>query len=169
MIGYRAWFYYAEKKADAAMEVSLDKDQYNERDLVSLTIPLDNPYQLEQKTFERINGEISFQGKTFKYVKRKVIDGNLIILCISDTRKTDLKKGKTEYGSISNDFTGNSRNSSRPGLQKNFSSNDYIDHSYNNMASCQYADFTLMYSTYHVTRFTDPFMSLPGKPPQYRA
>ncbi|HXB29277.1 MAG TPA: hypothetical protein VNW49_05630, partial [Puia sp.] len=53
MIGYRAWFYYAEMKADAAMEARIDKDQYDDNDLITLQIPLYNPYQLEQKTFER--------------------------------------------------------------------------------------------------------------------
>ena len=65
MVGYRAWFYYAEQKADAAMESRLDKDQYNESELVALTIPLNNPYQIEQSGFERVNGEISFRGSTY--------------------------------------------------------------------------------------------------------
>jgi len=98
MIGYRAWFYYAERKADIAMETRLDKDQYDENDLISITVPLDNPYQLEQRTYQRIDGEINFQGKNFKYVKRKVSDGKLILLCIPDARKMVLKKAKAEYG-----------------------------------------------------------------------
>ena len=62
MIGYRVWFYYAEQKADMAMESRLDKDQYDENELISITVPLDNPYQLEQSNFERIDGEIQLPG-----------------------------------------------------------------------------------------------------------
>ncbi len=51
MIGYRALFYYAEKQADVSFEARLDKDLYEENDLVTLKIPLFNPYQVEQKTF----------------------------------------------------------------------------------------------------------------------
>ncbi len=169
MIGYRAWFYYAEKKADAVMEANLDNEQYNVNDLVALTIPLDNPYQLEQKTFERVNGEISYQGKTFKYVKRKVADGNLIILCIRDDHKMVLKKAKTEYGNIANDFTGNGKNSSRPGIQKNFNGNDYIEHQYANVPMWPFANYDLTYFSFNSDCFADPHISLPGKPPRFRA
>ncbi len=124
MIGYRAWFYYAEKKADAGMEARIDKDQYDDNDLVTVQIPLYNPYQLEQKTFERANGEVNINGKTFKYVKRKIYDGNLILLCIADNHKTVLKKAKSELGNGVNDLAGNNRGSR---LQKDFSGNDYIN------------------------------------------
>ncbi|MEJ0081624.1 MAG: hypothetical protein WDM78_11920 [Puia sp.] len=33
-------------------ESRLDKDQYDVNDLISINVPLDNPYQLEQKTFQ---------------------------------------------------------------------------------------------------------------------
>src|SRR5664279_622544 len=96
MVGYRAWFYYAERKADAAMESRLDKDQYDESELISLSIPLNNPYQNEQSGFERIIGEINFRGNTYKLVKRRITDGILVLLCLPDTRKMVLKKAGTE-------------------------------------------------------------------------
>ena len=120
MVGYRAWFYYAEQKADAAMESRLDKEQYEENELVSLTVPLYNPYQTEQTSFERVNGEISFEGKTYKFVKRRISDGNLVLLCIPDVRKMVLKKAKSEYGNAMNNLTANSKNTSRSGYTKNF-------------------------------------------------
>ena len=107
------------------MEALLDKDQYDTNDLISITVPLNNPYQLEQTNFQRIDGEINFQGKNFKYVKRKVSDGKLILLCIPDARKMVLKKGKAEYGNNVNDLNGSSKSSSHSGTQKNFNGNDY--------------------------------------------
>ena len=100
------------------MESRLDKDQYDVNELISITVPLDNPYQLEQRNFQRVDGEINFQGKNFKYVKRKVSDGKLILLCIPDARKMVLKKGKAEYGNAANDINGNSKGSSRPAHKK---------------------------------------------------
>jgi cbb3-type cytochrome oxidase subunit 3 len=58
VIGYRAWFYYAEKKSDRQLEAQLDKNQYNEADLVVLKVPLNIPYQLDESQFERVDGEI---------------------------------------------------------------------------------------------------------------
>jgi len=168
MIGYRAWFYYAEKQADATMESRLDKDQYDENELVSLTIPLDNPYQLEQKTFERVNGEINLQGKTFKYVKRKVSGGNLVLLCIPDNPKMILTKAKTDFGNIAGDLTGSSKSSSRSGLQKIFNGSDYEAHEYNFQIS-RVANSAPAQNSFSLISFSDPHIASPGKPPQYRA
>jgi len=166
MVGYRAWFYYAEKKADAAMEARLNQDQYDENDLIALTVPLNNPYQLEQKSFQRVDGEISFEGKTFKYVKRKVSNGNLILLCIPDARKMVLKKAKTDFSNTSGDVTGNGKSSSRNNTQKNFNGNDYItDNCLTNVPTLP--DFqTSRLNRVSQTKLATPYLATPGKPPQ---
>jgi cbb3-type cytochrome oxidase subunit 3 len=166
MIGYRAWFYYAERKADMAMEARLDKDQYNENDLISITVPLDNPYQLEQRNFQRIDGEISFQGKNFKYVKRKVSDGQLILLCIPDARKMVLKKAKAEYGNAANDFNGNSKGSSRSGTQKSFCGSDYTSDTFQLVTSIFPYFHTSILSESVNSKLASAQVPAPGKPPQ---
>ena len=165
MIGYRVWFYYAEQKADLAMESRLDKDQYDVNDLISITVPLDNPYQLEQRTFQRIDGECNFQGKNFKYVKRKVSDGKLILLCIPDDRKMVLKKGKAEYGNAANDLTGNNKDS-RSGTQKNFSSNDYTLETFQLCTSILPYFHTSILNGFVDSRLASVQVPAPGKPPK---
>jgi hypothetical protein len=168
MIGYRAWFYYAEKKADASMEARLDKDQYDENELVSVTIPLYNPYQLDQNSFERVNGEFNYQGKTFKFVKRRIVDGKLVLLCIPDTHKTILKKARTEFGNLTNDLAGNGRNGSRSSLQKNFSGSDYTIHNYHFQITA-FSVSSLIPVGFMNADLPYTFISSPGKPPQFRA
>ena len=166
IIGYRVWFYYAEQKADMAMESRLDKDQYDVNDLISITVPLDNPYQLEQRNFQRIDGEFNFQGKNFKYVKRKVSDGNLILLCIPDARKMVLKKAKAEYGNAANDLNGNSKGSSRSGTQKSFSGNDYTSETFQLSTSIlPYFHTSILVSVVNA-KLVSQFIPSPGKPPQ---
>lgn len=168
MIGYRAWFYYAEQRSDAAIEGRLDKNQYKETDLVSLTIPLNNPYQIDQKTFERVNGEINLLGKTFKYVKRKVADGNLVLLCIPDDHKMILKSAKTDFGKLVADIPNNSKGSSRTGLQKIFNGSDYTFQCTNEkMYKCK--NQKPVYAGFKLANFSDPHITSPGKPPQFRA
>jgi hypothetical protein len=166
IIGYRVWFYYAEQKADMAMESRLDKDQYDVNDLISITVPLDNPYQLEQRNFQRIDGEVNFQGKNFKYVKRKVSDGKLILLCIPDARKMFLKKGKAEYGNAANDLNGNSKSSSRSGTQKNFSGNDYISQTFQLGTLILPYSHTLILNESVNSKLASAQVPAPGKPPQ---
>ncbi len=168
MIGYRALFYYAEKQADASLEARLDKDLYEENDLVTLKIPLFNPYQVEQKTFERFNGEININGKIFKYVKRKVSDGNLILLCIADDHKNVLKKAKSEYENASNDLAPNSKNSGRPGIQKNINSGDYI-YEYESVEVCKCESSIRNHAVFNIISIREPFIAAPGKPPEFKA
>lgn len=168
MVGYRAWFYYAEMEADIAMQARLDKNQYDENKLVSLTIPLDNPYQLEQKSFERVSGEISFQGKIFKYVKRRVYDGKLVVLCIPDDHRMMLSNAKSGYGNLINGLTNTSKGSSHGGFQKNIHGSDYINQ-WVNGKTCKMENEKLNYHILRSTRFTEPNIATPGKPPQTQA
>jgi hypothetical protein len=166
MIGYRVWFYYAEQQADKVMESRLDKDQYDESELISITVPLDNPYQLEQRNFQRVDGEFSFEGRNFKYVKRKVSDGKLILLCIPDARKTVLKKAKSDYGNNVNDLTGNTKSSSRSGTQKSFSGNDYTSDTFQlNISILAYFHTSTPNSSVD-SNLASAHVSAPGKPPQ---
>jgi hypothetical protein len=165
MAGYRAWFYYAESKSDAAIESRLDNNQYDQNELVSITIPLDNPYQLEQKNFERVQGEFSFQGNTYKYVKRRISNNNLIILCIPDAHKTILKKAGSAFGNATNDFTGNGKGSSRSGTQKSFNGPDFISQC-TNVQMCRCADATAQKHDFSIGYIPKVYLSIPGKPPK---
>jgi len=148
------------------MESRLDKDQYDVNELISITVPLDNPYQLEQRNFQRVDGEINFQGKNFKYVKRKVSDGKLILLCIPDARKMVLKKGKAEYGNAANDLNGNSKSSSRSGTQKSFSGNDYTSETFQlSTSSLPVFQSSTLVSVVNA-KLVSQFIPFPGKPPQ---
>ncbi len=168
IIGYRALFYYAEKRADASMEARLDNDQYDETELVTIKIPLHNPYQIEQKSFERVNGEINVNGKIFKYVKRKVSDGNLILLCIADNHKNVLKKAKSEYENATNDLTPNSKNTGRSGLQKNLTPGDYINQC-GSLEMCGYGSANVKYTVLDINSVVDTHIVAPGKPPECKA
>jgi hypothetical protein len=165
IIGYRAWFYFAEQKADAAMESRLDKDQYDNSELLSFTIPLNDPYLSEQTSFERTAGEINLQGNTYKIVKRKVSDGNLVLLCLPDARKMVLKKAGTEFGTVAGGLAGNNKNSPRPGTQKLFTGSDYIKQ-FANLEIGLFENESVVFPMHNDFRFSDPYVESPGKPPQ---
>lgn len=105
--GYKIIFFYAQKQSDARLETSLDKNLYDEADLIAITVPLSLPYQNDQKEFDRVNGEISFNGKIYKYVKRRIAEGNLVLLCLPDYNKMRLKKEKEDFYKDVNSFAQN--------------------------------------------------------------
>jgi hypothetical protein len=164
MIGYRAWFYYAEKASDATLEARLDKNQFLENDLITLLIPLNNPYLQEQSSFERTSGEINVQGESFRIVERKISGGKLQLHCVANTHKTILKKAKTEYGNAANDLSNNSRGS-RSGSQKNFSSSDYICEATHEQSTRCSQEIRPTHA-FMVIGLTDPYQAYPGKPPR---
>jgi hypothetical protein len=127
LFGYRIIFYFAQQQSDISIEKALDTNQYNEEDLITIKIPMSVPYQVERKDFERYNGEVNLNGKIYRYVKRKVCDGNLVLLCLPDRNKMHLETVKNDLIKNSNDLQ--NTGSKKPGDSKPFSgkdlSNDY--------------------------------------------
>ncbi len=107
LIGYRAWFYYTQQKADKQLVASLDKEAYNDNDLITIKIPLSLPYQTDQRDFERVDGEIKLNGTIYKYVKRKVYHGELVLLCLPDHNKMKLESAKGEFFKLANSLQTN--------------------------------------------------------------
>jgi hypothetical protein len=107
IIGYRLLFYYVQQTEDAQVQASLDKSDYNEQELVTIKVPLSMPYQLN-KAFERVDGEITLDGKIYKYVKRKIEDGQLVLLCLPDVHKMRLQNARDDFFKQANDLNATS-------------------------------------------------------------
>jgi len=89
--GYRFVTNYLQKKADRQLENRIDIKDYNESQLIEIKVALNMPYQNNSSGFERHYGEIEINGKIYSYVKRKIEDGYLILKCIPNTAKQDIK------------------------------------------------------------------------------
>ena len=105
--GYRLWFYFEQQRSDNQIQVLLDKEQYNEAELITIKTPLSLPYQSNTTDFERVSGEINFNGKIYKYVKRKIDNGNLVLLCLPDKNKMQLEKAKADFFKNTTDLAQN--------------------------------------------------------------
>jgi len=57
-VGYRLLFDVLQQKANKELVAKLDNNQYNDADLITLTVPLSMPYLTDSKDFERKDGEI---------------------------------------------------------------------------------------------------------------
>lgn len=105
--GYRLWFYFEQQRSDKNIEILLDKEQYNEAELITIRMPLSVPYQSDTRNFERVSGEINVNGKIYKYVKRKVENGELVLLCLPDKNKMQLEKARQDFFKNTNDLAQN--------------------------------------------------------------
>jgi hypothetical protein len=108
LAGYRLFFHYIQEKADTRYEYALDRNEYDDSKMISVKVDLEMPYLAENTNFERVNGEISVDGVVYKYVKRKIHNGQLVLLCLPDENKTKLKSARDEYFSIANNLVAHS-------------------------------------------------------------
>ena len=142
LFGYRILYYFAQQDSDINLEKALDKDQYSEEDLITIKIPISVPYQVERKDFERFDGEIKLNGKIYKYVKRKVCDGNLVLLCLPDHNKMRLETAKNDLFKNSNDLQ--NPGSKKPGNSKSVSGKNLSNEYNQNLAEYRIAFYDVL-------------------------
>jgi hypothetical protein len=163
IVGYRLLVEYALTKADNNLEARLDKGYFSQSELITIKVPLNLPYQTNQKDFERVNGEINLNGTTYKYVQRKVYNDTLILQCIAHEVKTELQQKANDYFGKVNDLPSSNGNSKKADAFKQLSG----DYDFNTLTEPSYslreqADYNL---------FSDaliPHQYLPvnGQPPE---
>lgn len=118
LIGYKIVYHYSLQQSDQKFISNLDQKKYNDKDLFIVKIPLQNAYQNESD-FERFDGEIELKGVIYKYVKRKISDGNLILLCLRDGNKMRIESAKNNLAkSESEALNTSSRKANKALVQK---------------------------------------------------
>lgn len=105
LAGYQLLFHYLQRKNDQGLQEAFNHEQYHENDLITLRIPLQMPYGVQNTPFERVDGEITLHGVVYKYVKRRVEQGELVLLCLPDMGKMELQKGKEQFFQLTNEFS----------------------------------------------------------------
>jgi hypothetical protein len=132
--GYKFVTYYLQEKADTQLQARIDVNDYDESQLIEIKVALNMPYQNNQTGFERQYGEIQLGGKIYTYVKRKVEDGYLILKCLPNTAKQNIKTVDNILFNINNgidqEHSGSKNNSPLSSVVKNIFS-DYDDYSFN--------------------------------------
>jgi len=129
--GYRLVSGYLETRADNRLEANLDQDRYNESDLVSIKVAANLPYYAtytHSSNFERVNGEVTIKGVAYKYVKRRLYNDSLELLCIPNIEKAGVQNAKDQFFRLANDLANDtsSKKSGHTNLAK-FSVPDFTD------------------------------------------
>jgi hypothetical protein len=108
-IGYKLLFDVLENKEDASFTAQLDGGRYDEKDLITVKVPINMPYQVNRTGFERVDGEISVDGQVYKYVMRRVQSDTMTLLCIPHYEKTELQSKANEFAGKVNDLPSNNK------------------------------------------------------------
>jgi hypothetical protein len=102
--GYRLLTEYLQTAASAQLQSRLDNNEYDASKLVELRVPLNMPYITDWDDFETYEGETQINGIHYKYVKRKVENGELVLLCIPNQQKTQLQTAQHDFFKLVNDL-----------------------------------------------------------------
>ena len=159
---YRLLTGYLQNRANTEMESSLDHREYSDDDLVLIKTPLQLPYY-SSSAFERVSGELTIKGVVYKYVKRRVQNDTLELLCIRDNRATSIRQAKDEIYKQSNGLTAQSKKSSSSNTSKPvfFDYCSLADH-----FSFGYLSSTLRHFSFYIPFSSTPAARLAEQPPE---
>ena len=167
--GYRLLSDYLQHRADTQLESQLDQDQYNEASLIEIRVPLNMPYQSISSNFERYDGEIEFNGIHYKYVKRKIDKGALVLLCLPNEHRMQLQNARDEFFKLVNDLqqSGQSKNSTPANSIKN-PVTEYWQQQNNWRLEALAAQQLHQYTGYTTVIPISPLVAIPAQPPECR-
>jgi hypothetical protein len=119
-VGYKLYFHFAFQQSDHSILARIEAENYKEEDVITITAPLSLPYHTDWPEFERVNGEITIEGKVYKYIKRRIVNGQLVLQCLRDENKGVLTKVKNDFIQSSTDLPVNATDK-KPPHSKSFS------------------------------------------------
>ena len=83
--------------ANQSLEAALDDNKYNENELISIKKAIHLPYYNNTRDFTRTYGEVEMNGVFYKYVKSRIYNDSLEMLCIPNTSKQQLLNSKDNF------------------------------------------------------------------------
>jgi hypothetical protein len=119
LFGYRLLSLCVQNSIDNAMLIAIEKNKINEQDLISIKAPVNLSYYNNSTEFKRIDGEVKINGILYKYVKCRIFQDSLEMLCIPNHSKQQCQLATEQYSKAVNDIAQNRSDKKMPGSNKN--------------------------------------------------
>lgn len=97
LYGYRLLIDGIQKGKETAQLEQLDNERYAEEDLISFKTPVALPYYTNSETYDRVDGTIEIDGTEYQYVKRRIFNDSLELLCLPNKVKQQLDAAKDDF------------------------------------------------------------------------
>lgn len=126
LVGYKFIANFYANRSSAELQVILDEKKFNASDLVSFKLPLNQPYIVNTDGYESLEGNMDYKGVNYQFVKKRIINDTLEIVCIPNTDRTRIDKNSVDIAKQLNDIVnanGSKKSSNSQNL--NFSFSDY--------------------------------------------
>ena len=168
--GYRLFTAYLENRADSKLEASIDANNYNEADLISIKVAANLPYLANSKSYERIDGEITIKGINYKYVKRRLYNDSLELLCIPNMDKTGVQRAGKDFYQLANDIATNNSSKKSTGNNHNhlskFSVQDFANDHYSFAWQFRTDENSVTWNRMNSADLKSEYLSRLDRPPQ---
>lgn len=161
--GYQMVVNFYSSRSANELQLQLDRSEFDELRLVEVRVPLNMPYVGDWDEFETFAGETEINGINYRYVKRKVENGELVLLCIPDRKTTMLKMAGREMFKLVNDI--------HPGTKKDSKTNHLKPPLADLLSEMEGEDAYTAVNTHEHNRYNtsipaETLLSLNGKPPE---
>jgi hypothetical protein len=127
--GYRFVISFFEDEANEKFESQLDNSNYDNDELISIKVPATNlAYYTNSKLFERVDGQVEINGVLYNYVKQRLYNDSVELLCIPNAVVMKLQTEKNDLVRSVNDIQQTDqakKTNSHPVNAKNFSLDHY--------------------------------------------
>ena len=134
--------------------IQLDKQIYDESNLVEIRMPLSMPYY-QNTEYIRTDGRINIKGVEYSYVKRKIENGYLVLKCIPNAGAQLIKEKTADYFAEANGIDKNtSQNSGHSKSTIKISLDDFDEQ----LSSNQFGTFKLYSLTFSEYLLAQPNM-----------
>lgn len=124
LIGYSLYTNYFIAQADKKIIQQIDNNSIDEQLLIEIKTPVSIPYYNNSKEYQRMDGEFVLHGVHYNYVKRKIQNDTLYLLCLPNFETTSLYAQKSNFAHQANDLPSNNKENSS--AKKNTLSNEYV-------------------------------------------
>lgn len=151
------------QKSDKNLIAQFDAHQYDNAALVEIKIPINLPYATDQSDYERMDGEVEFNGVFYNYVKRKISKDTLYILCLPNKTKTKIVSAGTQLVKRITDIPSNKNN--KDSSKKMMKANDHPI----NIEEIRFIStvkLILNKPTHHTPGILHSFIATPIQPPE---
>lgn len=123
--GYYLIFWGLQYHAIRQITARADAGAYTTDDEITFRVAITLPYTMSQDEFTRVNGEFEHHGEFYRVIKQKIVDGQLVLICLKNHQQKKITHALSDLAKI-NHLPGNAKHNLRTLAKffKDFQSSD---------------------------------------------
>jgi hypothetical protein len=107
--GYYLVFWVLRHQANLELSARVEEKSFSKEETIEIRIPLNLPYPLHARGFERLDRQFEYKGEYYKLVKHELDNNTLIVVCIKNVQEKHLVKTMNDYANLANDLPGTAK------------------------------------------------------------